>query len=145
MKSSFVITFILLLTLSALHAESPSPVVPKGWLEGGLRPELLAQVEDSLQSQLETGVAMNFTAWNMATVKDAQLLVVYLSLFEKLPEAGRKTLLKEQEDWLKRRQKASARADDGKSGSEGRLLAASEYQSWTEKRIAELKRRVAGR
>jgi uncharacterized protein YecT (DUF1311 family) len=132
---------VLLLTSLVTPSRAQSPVIPKGWLKA----EDLERVEAPLQKQLDTGVAMLDTAWNMAAVKDAELFVVYVSVFEKLAEPERAALRKEQEAWLKRREKAAAAADDGKSGQIGHLQSASEHQDWTQKRIVELKKRLAKR
>jgi uncharacterized protein YecT (DUF1311 family) len=119
-------------------ASAQPPVVPRKWLTA----DQLQQVETRLQKDLDTGVDMVGTAWGMAVIKDAELLIVYISLYEKLSEPQRSALLKEQEAWLERRQRAVSKGDDGKNGSVGRVMTASEFQDWTEKRTAELKDRL---
>jgi uncharacterized protein YecT (DUF1311 family) len=117
---------------------SQAQVVPKDWIN----PESLADVQTPLQAQLDTGKSMLSSAWSMARVRDAELFVTYVALWEKLPANERGLLFKEQENWLKKRKKAVAAADDGKSGEIGRLQTASEHQSMTEARLAELKIRL---
>lgn len=118
-----------------------TPIVPKKWLH----PDQLEQVESLLQKQLDTGVDMGGTAWDMAAVKDAELVMVYVSLYESLPADQRTKLLKDQEAWLDRRQKAADKVYNENEGTIRRTLAAGEFQSWTEKRIAELKKRLPKR
>ena len=129
---------IALLTASIAQSHAQAPLIPKGWLKA----EALEAVQTPLQKQLDTGIAMLETAWDMATVKDAQLFIVYVSLMENLPEPERAALRKEQEAWLKKREKAAAKADDGEGGQIGHLQSATEHQEWSEKRIAELKKRL---
>jgi uncharacterized protein YecT (DUF1311 family) len=137
MKTRYFAPLVLAISLPTAFGE-PSPIVPKGWL----KPEQLEQVEETLQKQLDTGVGMTATAWNMATVKDAELFVIYVAVCEKLSEAERGALRNEQEAWMKRREKAAAEADDGKSGTMGRQFSAGEYMAWTDKRIVDLKKRL---
>jgi len=140
MKTRYLAALLLALWLSTGFAE-PSPIVPKGWL----KPEQLERVEETLQKQLDTGIGMTGTAWDMATVKDAELFVIYVAVCEKLSEAERATLRNEQEAWMKRREKAAAKADDGKRGTMGRQFSAGEYMAWTDKRIVDLKKRLEKR
>ena len=68
-----------------------APIVPKKWLstfqfEG---------VEARLQKQLDSGVDMGGTAWDMAEVKDAELLIAYVSLYDSLPANQRPKLLQD--------------------------------------------------
>jgi len=127
-----------ILMMSAAFSQAQTQVIPKGWVH----PESLADVQAPLQAQLDTGKSMLSTAWSMARVRDAELFVTYVTLWEKLPANEREILFGEQEKWLKQRKKAVAEADDGKSGEAGRLQAASEHQSMTEARLAELKSRL---
>lgn len=138
----FVLGFFLS-TWVGWAAEPAVPIVPEGWVKA----DDLDRVYETLQKQLDTGVDMIGTAWEMAAVRDAQLLAVYIAVYEKLPNARRETLRKEQAAWLKKRAKAVSSADDGKSGQIGRIEAASEFQSVTEQRTLELQKRLtkAGR
>lgn len=114
-------------------------ILPKGWLS----PEQLEQAENPIQQQLDTGRGMSGTAWDMAAVKDARLLVLYLTLYERLPdEASRKKLYAEQTAWLSRRGKAVSALDNPDGGSMVRLEKAAKHMEITEKRIAELQKRL---
>ncbi|MEP6667928.1 MAG: lysozyme inhibitor LprI family protein [Chthoniobacter sp.] len=136
---TFLVIMLLAATVAPSHAQSP--LIPKGWIKA----DALDALEAPLQKQLDTGIAMLETAWDMATVKDAQLFIVYVTLLEKLPEPDRAALRKEQEAWLNKREKAAAKADDGEGGQIGHLQSATEHQEWSEKRIAELKKRMPKR
>jgi len=127
-----------ILMMSASFSQAQTQVTPKEWINS----ESLADVQNPLQAQLDTGKSMLSTAWSMARVKDAELFITYVILWEKLPANERETLFKDQEKWLKQRKKAVAESDDGKSGEVGRLQAASEYQSMTEARLVEIKKRL---
>jgi len=130
--------FCLLLTLFAGIAHAQTQVIPKDWI----KPENLEGVQRSLQEQLDTGRDMINTAWSMARAKDAELFITYIMVWEKLPATEREALRKNQETWLKQREKAVMKADDGKSGQMGRLNAASEHQEMTEARLKEIKKRL---
>lgn len=130
---------VVILILSASYSQAQTQVVPKDWIN----PESLADVQNPLQAQLDTGKDMVSTAWSMARVRDAELFITYITVWEKLPVNEREILFKEQEKWLKLRKKAVEEANDGKSGQIGRLQAASEHQSMTEARIKEIKNRLS--
>ncbi len=86
---------------------------------------------------------MGGTAWSMAAVKDARLLLLYVTLYERLPdEASRKKLHSEQTAWLARRQKAVDALSDPEGGSMVRLEKAAKHMEFTDKRIAEFKKRL---
>src|ERR1700733_14958877 len=85
MKTSFrnpLLSVVVLLVVLTGQAWAQSTILPKGWITA----DQLEQAQVPLQKQLDTGVDMIGTAWDMAAVKDAELLVLYISLFEKLPE-----------------------------------------------------------
>jgi uncharacterized protein YecT (DUF1311 family) len=140
MKTIPVLALGFLLLAAVTRAAGPAvPIVPEGWVKASD----LNDLQEMLQKQLDTGVDMVGTAWKMATVRDVQLFAVYIAVYEKLPEAGREALRKEQAAWLKKRAKTVASVDDGKNGQVGRVEAASQFQDLTEKRTSELQRRLA--
>ncbi len=114
-------------------------IVPEDWLSA----ERLKQAEEPIQQQLDTGQNMGGTAWDMAAVKDARLLVIYITLFESLTDdASRKKLYSEQKAWLQRRKKMSAAAGNSDGGTMESLDRAMKYMELTDKRIAELQKRL---
>ena len=115
------------------------PILPGDWLT----PDQLEQAESPIQDQLDTGKGMGPTAWGMAAVKDARLLLIYLSIYERLPDdASRASLYSEQQTWLKQRQKAVSALADPNGGSMVVLDQAGEHMSYTDKRIAFLKEKL---
>jgi len=88
MKTPLLLLVGLLFVLGIATVRAQSPIVPKGWI----KLEELAHVEAPLQKQLDTGIAMLDTAWSMAMVKDAELFVVYISVYEKLSDPARAAL-----------------------------------------------------
>lgn len=134
---------ILLIGFSVLISFSvkvcAGDILPKDWLSPGQ----LEQAENPIQQQLDTGRGMAGTAWDMAAVKDARLLLLYITLYERLPdEASRKKLYSEQTAWLARRRKAVAALDDPEGGSIVRVEKAATHMELTDKRIAELQKRL---
>jgi len=129
--------FIILISCS-FHALS-ADIIPKDWLS----PEQLGQAENPIQQQLDTGRGMSGTAWDMAAVKDARLLLIYINLYEQLPdETSRRKLFTEQTAWLQRRHKAVAALTNPDGGSMVTLDKAAKHMELTDKRIAELQKRL---
>ena len=96
-----------------------------------------------IQEQLDTGKAMGPTAWDMASLKDARLLLIYLTVYERLPDnASRLKLKSEQEAWLEQRKKAVRALADPTGGSMATLHQASKHMDLTDKRIENLSKRL---
>ena len=72
MRIHDLIFTLVILSIFSLYGEE---IVPKGWLT----PEQLEQAEVPIQNQLDTGRGMGGSAWSMAAVKDARLLLIYLT------------------------------------------------------------------
>ncbi len=126
------------LTLVAFIAYG-GEILPKGWLT----PAQLEQAERPIQDQLDTGRAMGGTAWDMAAVKDARLLLIYLTIYEGLPDTkSRVKFYSEQQEWLKQRQKAVHALADPNGGSMVILDQASKHMDLTDKRIAVLQKQL---
>ena len=118
---------------------SAGSIIPKDWMS----PEDLDIAEQVIQTQLDTGQGMGPTAWGMAKVKDARLLLIYLKLYEGLPdEVSRTKLLSEQAEWLKRRKKAVEKLAVPDGGSAVTLDTASKHIELTDERIQELQKRL---
>ena len=128
-----IIVPALFLPLFSACAEQ---IVPKGWVT----PEQLEQAEVPIQNQLDTGRGMGGSAWSMAAVKDARLLLIYLAIYEGLPDkAQRDHFYSEQQIWLAARQNAVRAITDPKGGSMVSLEQAAEHMIRTDRRIADLK------
>ena len=127
--------FMLMVVLLPIQCTLGTDILPKDWIT----PELLREAERPIQAQLDTGRAMGPTAWKMAYVKDARLLLVYVMVYEKLPDdASRRNFYSEQQAWLKQRQKAVDALDDPDGGSMVLLDQALKYMDLTDKRIVVL-------
>ena len=125
-----------ILTIISAYGEE---ILPKGWLT----PDQLEQAERPIQEQLDTGKAMGPTAWDMASLKDARLLLIYLTVYERLPDnASRLKLKSEQEAWLEQRKKAVRALADPTGGSMATLDQASKHMDLTDKRIENLSKRL---
>jgi len=114
-------------------------IIPKNWLTE----DQLEQAERPIQAQLDTGYGMVSSAWDMAALKDARLLLVYLRVFEKLPDdASREKFFTEQTAWLELRSKAVDLCADPNGGSIAILGQAGEHMLYTDRRIKELQKRL---
>lgn len=83
------------------------------------------------------------TAQDMATVKDARLLVIYVSLYEKLGTKEQAALYREQDLWLKNRRKQLIKLQNPDGGHEVGLDIAAKKMELTDARIKELSVRLA--
>ena len=136
-KTRIFTTAVVVLISCCIHSFG-ADIIPKDWLS----PEQLEQAENPIQQQLDTGRGMGGTAWDMAAVKDARLLLIYVKLYERLPdETSRKMLYSEQTAWLQHRQKAVASLTP-EEGIKVSLDKALKQMEITDKRIAELQKRL---
>jgi len=124
--------------LSILSA-SGEEILPKDWLT----PDQLEQAEQPIQEQLDTGKAMGPTTWDKAALKDARLLLIYLTIYERLPDSASRSKFKsEQNAWLKERKKVVQALADPNGGSMVTLDQASKQMDLTDKRIALLQKQL---
>ena len=132
-------TSIFIAAILSIISANGEEIIPKGWVT----PDQLKQAERPIQEQLDTGKAMGPTAWDMASLKDARLLLIYLTIYERLPDnANRIKLKSEQESWLEQRKKAVRALADPNGGSMVTLDQASNHMDLTEKRIQTLSKRL---
>ena len=116
------------------------PITPKQW-----RPDVAAAIEWLEQDLQETKAqqGMNRLSRRIADLKDAQLFAVYIRLAEYLSVADRQKLCQEQEHWLLAREKYAEEHVESHGGSLAPLEANNAEIEFTEKRIAELTKRLA--
>jgi uncharacterized protein YecT (DUF1311 family) len=75
-------------------------------------------------------------------MRDAQLFILYVRIYERLTKKEREKLLADQTAWLKSRKKAAAAAVESKGGSLAALEANDAEVTLTEKRIVEFRARL---
>lgn len=129
----------ILITPLRLSAED-SKIIPRAW-----QPDL-AQAIDASSADLKDATAqmqMNAISRQIADMKDAQLFVVYVRLYERLNSQAREQLLAEQKEWLKAREKAARDGVESEGGSLAALESNSAEAEFTDKRILELGARLA--
>jgi uncharacterized protein YecT (DUF1311 family) len=130
--------FTAVFILSILSA-SGEEILPKDWLT----PDQLQQAERPIQDQLDTGKGMGATAWDMAALKDARLLLIYITIYERLPDmASRSAFYSEQQAWLKKRQRTVRALANPNGGSMVILDQASMHMDLTDTRIAILQKQL---
>ncbi len=120
-------------------AQSSSKVIPADWVPA-LAPSITSALDRLKAANSQT--EMNLLSREVAEMTDAQLFVVYVRLYEKLPAKERTALLAEQEKWLKARTKAAAAGVESEGGSLAPLEANNAAVTFTEKRLAELRTRL---
>jgi uncharacterized protein YecT (DUF1311 family) len=85
---------------------------------------------------------MNRLSRCLADLKDAELFSIYVLLFETLGEPERQSLIQEQKKWLVARRKASESGVESEGGSLAPYEANAAEMRFTERRIAELTKRL---
>jgi uncharacterized protein YecT (DUF1311 family) len=130
---------LALAALSPLLSAGDS-ILPKGWEPS------TTEATDYLQQALQDEKAqqgINQLTGHIASVLDAQLLVAYVKLYERLDEKGKAALKEEQAQWLAKRQKAAkvaARSEEG--GSASSMEANTAFADLTTKRLQALEARL---
>jgi uncharacterized protein YecT (DUF1311 family) len=125
---------------SAQSGEREGTILPREW-----RPDVTAASEwlekDLTEMQAQQG--MNQLSRSLADLRDAKLFAIYVRLFERLSGPERRLLLREQEAWLVARRKAAENAVESEGGSLAPYEANSAEIKFTERRIAELAKRLS--
>ena len=134
---SFVIlTVWLLIPKTGIAGNDP---LPKGWQPA--MDFVYEWLEDNLKDAPQQD--MNSITARQAEVRDMELQLIYLKLWICLPEKDQSKLKGKQTKWLAMRRKTVATAADlDRSGSIAPMEANLAELKFTEKRIAELKKRL---
>jgi uncharacterized protein YecT (DUF1311 family) len=128
----------LIVSSPLLHAGDS--ILPKGWDPSS------ADAVEYLQQELQNETAqqgINRLTGHIASVLDAQLLVAYVRLYDRLDEKGKSALKAEQSEWLAKRRavaRTAAKTDEG--GSASPMDANVAFADFTTKRIKALEARV---
>lgn len=140
--TAVVLMTLLSLTLPA-DAAANETLIPPDW-----RPSLSA-LEAKCKAELEPKEGrgpsqreLNEISSRLAEVYDAQLFVIYVRLLETLDGKQRQELFREQQQWLCDRATKAVDQVQSKGGSLGALEYSGAFSDFTEKRIAELLRRI---
>ncbi len=125
---------------SAQSGEREGTILPREW-----RPDITEASEwlgrDLTEMQAQQG--MNRLSRCLADLKDTELFVIYVRLFELLNEPERQSLIQEQKQWLVARKRAAENAVESEGGSLAPYEANSAETKFTERRIAELTKRLS--
>lgn len=114
-------------------------------LPGEWRPDLTAASEwlEKDLSAMQAQQGMNQLSRCLADLKDAELFAIYVRFFETLGQTERRSLVAEQKRWLIERRKAADKGIESEGGSLAALEANMAETKFTERRIAELRKRLA--
>ncbi len=131
-----LVTFMIL--LSPARAQTKTTVVPDDWL-----PALHPSIENALEQLKEASsqAEMNRLSRQIAEMRDAQLYIAYVRLYQRLGSKDRAALVLEQTKWLKAREKAAKEGVESEGGSLAVLEANNAEVTFTEKRLKELRAR----
>ncbi len=132
---------LLALPLPA-SAAGKAEIAPEDWL-----PALFPSIQSALEQlkEAESQAAMNSLSRQIAELKDAQLYIAYVRLFQHLNAGERTKLLAEQTKWLKQRAQAAQDAVQSKGGSLAALEANDAELNFTEERLRDLRQRLKAR
>ncbi len=119
-------------------ASAEPDVIPPEWL-----PALHPSIENALKQMKEatSQSEINRLSREVAEMRDAQLYIAYVRLYQRLGPKARATLVTEQAKWLKARAKAAKEAVESKGSSLAVLEANDAEVTLTEDRLNELRRR----
>ena len=127
------------LALSSPLLLAGDSILPKGWDPS------TADATDFLRQELQDEKAqqgINILTGHIASLLDAQLLVAYVRLYERLDDKGKASLKEEQAQWLAKRQKtATAAAKGEEGGSASSMEANTAFADFTTKRLQALEAR----
>ena len=124
----------------AAFAEDP---FPKGWSPN--LDEVTARFRDELKNA-HGQQEINHLSGRLAEVRDAQLALVYIQLWQKLSPKEQASVKKEQAAWIKQRERSAKEAslvDEG--GSLAPYDYCEEYIKITDLRIKEIQKRLKQR
>jgi uncharacterized protein YecT (DUF1311 family) len=133
-------TLVLLGTfIFSLAASAQTKVTPTDWY-----PALAPSIRFALEKLKEANstAEMNSLSRQIADMTDAQLYIAYVRLYERLNAKERAALSTEQAKWLKARSKAATDGIESEGGSLAPIEANNAEVTFTEKRLAELRRRL---
>lgn len=112
-----------------------SAIIPEAW------EVLLDQPYEQLDEILKAATqqqTMNYTSANMGFVKDAELYVLYVTIFHSLPSDRAETFKREQEHWLRQRKVYCESSVESHRGTLASLEYSMAFIQRTTERIAEL-------
>ncbi len=135
-----ILLFLTALTLPlTASAESKTEIAPEEWL-----PALFPSIQFALQQlkEADSQAAMNSLSRQVAEMKDAQLYIAYVRLYQRLSTKEQTELFTEQAKWLKKRTKAAKDAVESEGGSLAALEANDAELDFTEQRLRELRKRL---
>jgi len=140
--TAVVLMTVLSLTLPACAAANET-LIPPDWQPSlsALEAKCKAELEPK-QGRAPSQRELNEISSRLAEVYDAQLFVIYVRLLERLDAIQRQELFREQQHWLRDRASKAADQVQSKGGSLGALEYSGAFSDFTEKRIAELLRRM---
>ena len=135
-----ILLFLSALTLPlSASAAGKSEIAPEEWL-----PALFPSIQFALQQlkEADSQAAMNSLSRQVAEMKDAQLYIAYVRLYQRLNTTEQAKLFTEQTKWLQQRTKAAKDSVESEGGSLAALEASNAELEFTEQRLSELRKRL---
>jgi uncharacterized protein YecT (DUF1311 family) len=124
---------------SGQTAKPAQQVIPAEWYPA-LHPSLETLLDQLKQANSQSD--MNMLSRKVADVRDAQLFIAYVRLYDRLSPKERTALVQEQTAWLKKRTAAAKAAVSSGKGSLAPLEANDAEATFTEQRLTELRERL---
>lgn len=120
---------------------SLSSIVPTDWKPYLSQPR--SQLEEVLAETFQQQ-PMNHTSANIGFILDAELYIIYLRAVHDIPSEESKSLVFEQQNWLRRRTKHCSAQVKSHGGTLAPLEYSSAFIKFTSDRISELEDRYGG-
>lgn len=137
--ASTIVLLSMLIFSPPASAQSKTRITPADWL-----PALAPSIRFALEQlkKANSTAEMNSLSRQIAEMTDAQLYIAYVRLYEQLNTKERAALVTEQTKWLKARTKAAKDGIESEGGSLAPIEANNAEVTFTEKRLAELRKRL---
>lgn len=137
--ASTIVLLSMLIFSPPASAQSKTRIIPADWL-----PALAPSIRFALEQlkKANSTAEMNSLSRQIAEMTDAQLYIAYVRLYEQLNTKERAALVTEQTKWLKARTKAAKDGIESEGGSLAPIEANNAEVTFTEKRLAELRKRL---
>ncbi len=139
--------FLCLTTLQASELGQFSDcfqIIPESW-NPALDQVAQAIEESSKGDRKASQQVLNRMSQNLADIRDAQLFIVYIRLFQVLDNQEQTNLFDEQRRWLNQRGEKARASVVSKGGTLASLEYSDVFRQFTEERLAELKARLQER
>ncbi len=141
---SLLLAFAPMVISACKITSDRSQLIPETW-SPSLGQVAQAIEESSQEDRQASQQVLNRASQNLADIRDAQLFIAYIQLFQVLGTQEQTNLFDEQKHWLNQRDEKARASIASKGGTLASLEYSDAFRQFTEERLAELKARLQER